>query len=74
MKIDNFDDITAAEPVLRYIADKSSVCVKFESHGLIYVSGIKVMNFVTPDKYSFIQIDRTLNVMPLGPVSAPRIS
>lgn len=65
MKIDNCDDITAAEPMLRNIADKSSVSVKFESHGLIYVSGTKVMNFVTPDEYSFIQIDRTLNAMPL---------
>jgi hypothetical protein len=35
MNMDNLHDITAAEPMLRNIAGKSNVCVKFESHGLL---------------------------------------
>ena len=40
MVIDNFHDIAPAEPVLRNVADKSSVSVKFEAHGS-YSPGLK---------------------------------
>lgn len=59
MVIDNFHDIATAEPVLGDVAGKSSISVKFEAHGS-YFSGTNVMNFVAPDNFSSIQMERTL--------------
>jgi hypothetical protein len=39
-----------------------------------FLSGIRVINLVTPDKCSFIQIERIRSFVPLGPVSSARIS
>ncbi len=41
MIIDNFHDITTPELMLRDVASKSSVGIKFEAHGS-YFSGIRV--------------------------------
>jgi hypothetical protein len=35
-----------------------------------YFSGISVMNLATPDKFSFIQMERICKVAPFGPMRA----
>jgi hypothetical protein len=72
MMIDDFHQITAAKPVLGNVAGESNVSIEIEAHGS-YFSGIKVMNFVTLDNFSCIQMERTFSVTPFGPLSGPRI-
>ncbi len=71
--IDNSYKIATSELMLRDVASKRGVSIKFEAHGS-YFSGITVMNFVLPDNFSSIQIDRTLRTTPFGPASVLRIS
>jgi hypothetical protein len=57
--VDQFDDVAATETMLRHIALQRYICVELELHSVLRVSGIRVTNFVTPDKYAVIQMGET---------------
>lgn len=53
---DQSHEIAATQPVFRQVVRQRNISIKFEGHKLSASMGIIVMNFVTPDKCSVIQI------------------
>jgi len=54
MVLDEADEIAPAESMLRQIAGESNFGIKAEGHSAKASMGIKVMNFVVPDKVSLV--------------------
>jgi hypothetical protein len=73
MVVNNLDQITTAQSQFGHVACQSNVGIKFKGH-YFFLSGTSVMNFVAPDKCSFIQIERIRSVLRFGPVRVARIS
>ena len=64
--LDQAHETAPAQSVFRQIAGESDIAVQWEHHFAITSMGIKVMNFVVPDKRSVIQIVLTCRSVPLG--------
>lgn len=64
-------DISSPQVVSRKIVEQSDIRVEFELHCRRISIGINVMNLVTPDKCSVIQIVRTRNGRPPAPGRSP---
>jgi hypothetical protein len=62
--IHQFDNVAAPKPMLRQVAGQHRISVKFQFHPVFRLSGIKVTNFVLPDKCSVIQMVRTPRATP----------
>jgi len=71
--VNHLHHIACTEIVLGNVASQNGIGVELESH-LRVLSGTNVMNFVVPDKCSFIQMEQMRSVRPFGPVSETRIS
>lgn len=72
--IHQFHDVATTETMLWDIALQHHIRVEIKLHSILRLSGISVTNFVTPDKFSVIQMVCTASATPFGPDNMPRIS